>query len=217
MSLTGFGPKCIEHTYLKADASPANIEKLCAEAIEYKFGAVCVPPYYVRYAATQLKETTIKIVTVVGFPFGYATTPAKVEEIKRALDDGADEIDAVINLNALRAANWTYVKNDITSMTAATHLKGKIFKIIIETGLLNPDELQKICEICTDAGVNFVKTSTGVLGQGATPDIIQQLRKHLPQSIEIKASGGIQTAQQAHALFQAGATRIGSSSSPNLL
>lgn len=209
--------KIIDHTRLKPDTVRGDIEQLCKEAIEYEFAAVCVPPFFVQDAVRYLSDSTVKVATVVGFPMGYSHTPAKVEEVKRAVDDGADEIDVVINISALKSGNWAYVKNDIESTTLAAHLKGKIVKIIFETGLLEKEEILKLCEICNNIGVDFVKTSTGFHGGGATITAVTMLRKALNETIQIKASGGIRDAQKAEKLIQAGATRLGTSKSIKLL
>ena len=201
----------IDHTLLKPDSSLTDIEKLCHEAIQHKFAAVCIPPYFVREAKDLLADTKVKVATVIGFPMGYAATPSKVEEIKRALDEGADELDVVANVSAIKSNNWNYVKNDIDSATRAVHLKGKAIKLIIETTLLSEEEIRKVCEICKDSGVNFVKTSTGYQG-GATVETVALLRSILPKSIKIKASGGIRTREQVEQMVAAGADRIGTSS-----
>lgn len=203
----------IDHTNLKPDASKIAIDQLCREAMENNFVAVCVSPYHVKTCVEKLKNTDVKIATVIGFPMGYATTPAKVEELKRAIDDGADEIDMVINIQALKAKDLVYVKNDIESLCTYAHLKNHILKVIIEIGLLTQEEIIAVCKICEAVGVDFVKTSTGVIGRGATTADIVLLRKLLPAKIKIKASGGIKDKQTALDLIEAGADRIGSSSS----
>ncbi|MEO1434068.1 MAG: deoxyribose-phosphate aldolase [Bacteroidota bacterium] len=209
--------RMIDHTRLKPDTSRSDIEQLCKEAIEYGFAAVCVPPFYVQDASRFLGDAPVKVATVVGFPMGYAHTPAKVEEVKRAVDDGADEIDVVINIAAVKSGNWAYIKNDITSTTLAAHLKGKIVKIILEIGLLEKEEILQLCEICNAINVDFVKTSTGMHGTGATITGVTMLRKALNEAIQIKASGGIRDFSKAEKLIQAGATRIGTSQSIKLL
>lgn len=200
----------IDHTLLKPDCRLEDVTKLCEEAIQFEFHAVCIPPYFIRDAFRILEGSKVKVATVIGFPFGYATTPAKVEEIKRAINDGADEVDVVVNICAIREGDWSYVKSDIDSMTTAAHLKGKIVKVIFETSLLSKEEILKLCEICSDLQVDFVKTSTGLNG-GATIEIIEFLRKTLPEKIKIKASGGIETPAQAIQFLQTGADRLGTS------
>jgi deoxyribose-phosphate aldolase len=207
----------IEHTILKADTSAEEIKNLCTEALEHKFFGVCVPPYFVKLAAQSLKDSEVKIVTVIGFPLGYNTTPAKVEEARKAIDEGADEIDMVMNIAALKNGNFNFVLNDIQSVGTLVQLKSKKLKVIIETALLTEEEKLKACEICTEAAVDFVKTSTGFAKSGATVQDIKLLRANLPAKIQIKASGGIKTKEQAEALVKAGADRIGTSNGPGLL
>lgn len=216
MNTTAFAA-CIDHTLLRPDALLAEVRQLCEEAANAQFAAVCVPPYFVGNAADYLRESAVKVATVVGFPMGYAPIASKVDEIKRLLEEDADEIDAVVNIAAVKNGNWRYVRNDIESMTVATHIKGKIIKLIFEIGLLNSAEIVQLCEVCNDIGINYAKTSTGLLGAGATPEVVQFLREHLAPTIQIKASGGIATRAQAEALLAAGATRIGSSKSLALL
>lgn len=201
----------IDHTILKANCTKAQIQQICEEAITHHFRAVCIPPFFVKEAAHLLQNSPVMVATVVGFPMGYSSTPAKVEEIKRAIDEGADELDVVVNICAIKSQNWNYVKNDIESMTMAAHLKGKIIKVIFEIDLLSNEEIEKLCEICTESAVDFVKTSTGFNGD-ATIENISLLKNLLPDSIKIKASGGIRNAASANKMLEAGAHRIGSSS-----
>ena len=203
----------IDHTTLKPNCTLQEVKQLCEEALTHGFAAVCIPPYYVRTVARLLEDTRMKVTTVVGFPYGYSTTPAKVEEVKRAIDEGCHEVDVVINLCAAFERNWSYLKNDINSVTTAAHLRGKVIKLILETSMFDEQQLKKLCDICNDIGVDFVCTSTGINAGGATLKAVRFLRKHLNQSIKIKASGGIKTADKAHALVQAGANRIGSTQS----
>lgn len=202
----------IDHTILRPDCQAEEIRNICSEALEHKFCSVCVPPYYVRDAVRILEETPVKVATVIGFPMGYSTTPAKVEEMKRALDQGADELDVVINICAVKSKDWNYVRNDIYSMTTAAHLKGKVIKVIIETGLLTKEEIRKVCELCNQVKPDFVKTSTGYNGEGASLDAVRLMRKTLNKSIKIKASGGIRDRETTLKMIDAGAKRIGSSS-----
>lgn len=202
----------IDHTTLKANTRLKDIEKLCREAEEHNFFAVCVPPYFVRNAAMWLKNSKVQVATVIGFPLGYSATPSKAAEIHKAINDGVDEIDVVINLSAVKSKDWSYVKNDIETMTVAAQMKGKSIKVIFETSILNQKEIKKLCEICVEAGVNFVKTSTGFNGDGASVEVVEFLRKNLPDTIKIKASGGIRSAKKAQRMIAAGADRIGTSS-----
>ncbi|HRN95537.1 MAG: deoxyribose-phosphate aldolase [Chitinophagales bacterium] len=201
----------IDHTLLKADTSEAEIEQLCNEAKEHNFVAVCVPPYFVRKCKQWLKDSDVKIATVVGFPLGYAHTPAKVEEARRAIDEGANEIDMVINIIALKANDLNYLKNELTSAATIVQLRGGKLKVILETGLLTQEEMLRACKLCTELSVDYVKTSTGFIEKGATVEDVKFLRANLPKSIKIKASGGIKTKEDAEALIKAGADRIGTS------
>ncbi len=206
----------IDHTVLHADCRPEDIQRICSEASTHHFKAVCIPPYYIRDAVQLLKETTVKVATVVGFPMGYSPTASKVEEIKRSIDEDADELDVVINLCAVRQGNWSFVQNDIDTVSTAVHLKGKVVKVILETALLSEEEIIKLCEICNAAQPDFVKTSTGKNG-GATLEAVQLLRQHLNPEIQIKASGGIRTKESALAFIEAGATRLGTSAGVALI
>ncbi len=202
----------IDHTILKPGCTIAEVKQVCEEAMTHGFAAVCVPPYYVKDAVHMLGDSPVKVATVAGFPFGYAAIFAKMEEIKRSLEEGADEIDAVINLCAVKNGAWNYVRSEMEAFSTACHMKGKIVKIILETGMMTEPELVKLCEISKEIKVDFVKTSTGFNGEGATVEAVKFLRKHLPKSIKIKASGGIRERAFAEALVQAGAERIGTSS-----
>lgn len=215
MDIAGY----IDHTLLRVDCTADEIRQLCEEAKTHQFAAVCVPPFFVQLAAQFLEDhfPKVKIATVVGFPMGYSSTPAKIEEIKRAFDDGADEVDAVINLCAVKGKNWSYVANDIESMTTAARLRGKRIKLILETGLLNELELEKLSEYILQSEPDFVKTSTGFHGTGAELSKVLFLRKLLGDKIAIKASGGIRSKEDAIGFIQAGATRIGTSSGVELL
>ncbi len=207
----------IDHTILKSNCTSEDVERICDEAIRHGFKAVCIPPYFVKNASRLLEDHMIKVATVVGFPMGYSTIPAKVEEVKRAINDGADEIDAVVNICAIKEKDWAYVKNDIDSLTRASHLKGKIIKLIFEVELLTSEEINKLCEICNEIEVNFVKTSTGFSGTETDPKIIRILRSKLKPSIKIKASGGIRTLNAATAAVEAGADRIGCAASVSIV
>ncbi|MBP7389302.1 MAG: deoxyribose-phosphate aldolase [Chitinophagales bacterium] len=207
----------IDHTLLTANASEKEIKKLCAEAREFGFAAVCVPPYYVRKCKLWLKESGVKVATVVGFPMGYASTPAKVEEARRAIDEGADEIDMVINIIALKAGDMNYLRNELTSAATIVQLRGGKLKVILETGLLTEKEIITACDLCKEMTVDFVKTSTGLVQPGATVEVVKLLRAHLPKSIKIKASGGIRDKAFALQLIEAGADRLGCSASVSIV
>lgn len=207
----------IDHTLLKADASEKEVKKICAEAKEFGFAAVCIPPYFVRKCKLWLTDTNVKVATVVGFPLGYAHTPAKVEEARRAIDEGADEIDMVINIIALKAGDWNYLKNELTSVATIVQLRGGKLKVILETGLLTDAEIIKACELCKEMTVDFVKTSTGTIQPGATVEAVKLLRANLPKTIKLKASGGIRDKTFALQLIEAGADRLGCSASVSIV
>jgi len=202
-----------DHTTLKPDTNLDQVNQLCREAVEFGFASVCLPPFFVKKGVQFLKDNKVRTSTVIGFPMGYSTTAAKVEEIKRAIDEGASEVDVVINICAVKSGEWNFVSHDIERMIAATHIKGKVIKVILETCLLEEKELVKLIGICNDLQPDFVKTSTGFNGAGANLEIIAQLRSLLNKKIKVKASGGIRDRATAEALIRAGAARLGSSSS----
>ncbi len=203
----------IDHTNLKPDATKMAVDQLCGEALEYNFKAVCVSPYFVKHAFEKLKHSDVKVATVIGFPMGYSCAAAKVEEVKRALNDGAHELDVVVNIQAIKAGDYNYIKNELESICTYTHIKNHIVKVIIEIGLLSQQEIINTCKVCEEVGVDFVKTSTGVIGKGVTTADIILLKKILPAKIKVKASGGIKTLEQVKDLIEAGADRIGASAS----
>jgi deoxyribose-phosphate aldolase len=208
--------KYIEHTLLKPDTNKTAIEQLCQEAIEFGFAAVCVPPFYVKAASTALKEHPIKTVTVVGYPMGYHAIPVKVEEIKRAIDEGVDEIDVVVNVAAIKDGNWSHVRNDIDSVTTAAHLKSKKARIIVEAALLNKQELSKLCEICKDVQVDGIKNTT----DQATTTITLEMLKLLQESSNktpIIAAGALHNREFAGELLEAGAQRISTTNALQLI
>lgn len=203
----------IDHTILKPTTLVSNIEKLCAEAKEYGFAAVCVPPPFVKIAKGLLENSGVHIATVIGFPFGYSATEAKIAETVLAMVDGADELDVVINLIALKNNDWAYLANEINHITPVIKQQGKIIKVIVESGVLTTDELLKCCELYGAAGIDYLKTSTGFAEKGATIEAVKIMRENLPEQVQIKASGGIRTYRFAKELIDAGATRLGCSAS----
>ncbi len=203
----------IDHTILKPTTLVTDIEKLCSEAMQYHFAAVCVPPPFVKKAAALVSGSGVKAATVIGFPFGYSAIEAKVAESVLAIIDGADELDMVINISALKNNDWQFLAGEINAVLPIVRKKDKIIKIIIESGLLTDEEIIKCCNLYGAAGVDFLKTSTGYAEKGATVEAVQLMRKHLANKIQIKASGGIKTYTFAKQLTDAGATRIGCSSS----
>ncbi len=201
----------IDHTLLKSTTAPSDIKILCSEAKEYQFAAVCIPPPYVRTAAASLKGSSVKVATVAGFPFGYSVALAKLAEVQQAIKDGAQEIDVVINLAALKSGSWNYLESEIELLMEPIHSSGRIIKVIVESGILTEEELIHCCKIYGSAGVDFVKTSTGYAETGATIKAVQLMRANLPSRVQIKASGGIKTFEFARQLIEAGASRIGCS------
>lgn len=201
----------LEQTLLKVETTMPAVEALCRKSVDAGMAGVCIPPYYVAGAHRILAATQTKTVTVVGFPYGYDHTSAKAEATRKALQDGADEVDMVMNIGAFLNGNYPLVGEEIGSLLTLCHMNGKMLKVIIETALLTDDQIKKACEICAARDVDFVKTSTGVNGPGASPDVVARLRSYLPPSIKIKASGGIRDRQWALALIAAGADRIGTS------
>ena len=207
--------KYIDHTNLKMSATENDIAKLCHEAIEYGFETVCVNPYYVTLAKDLLKDTNIGVCTVVGFPLGMNTPKVKAYEAIEATENGADEIDMVINVGALKDKDYEYVKSEIEEIRDS--IDGKTLKVIIETSLLSKDEIIKMTEICNDTFVNFIKTNTGFGLRGVTLEDVELINKHKNEVLEIKASGGIKTYDQMNKLIEAGATRIGTSNSVEIV
>ena len=203
----------IDHTILKPTTLIADIEKLCLEAKEYSFAAVCVPPNFVTKAKSLLEGTAVKVATVIGFPFGYSAVESKIAEIVLAMVDGADELDVVINISAIKNGDWVYLSNEINHIMPVVKSKNKIIKIIIESGVLTDDEIIKCCELYGVAGIDFLKTSTGYAEKGASAEAVQLFRLHLPAQVQIKASGGIRDHVFAQQLIEAGATRLGCSAS----
>lgn len=205
--------KYIEHTLLKQDAAGADFEKLFREARENKFFGVCVNPAYVKRAKDALQGTDVKIVTVVGFPLGASKTEIKAAETAEAIKDGADEIDMVINVTALKDKDYDYIVNEVAALKKVCGAHN--LKVIIETDLLSKDEIVKACELCVKGGADFVKTSTGFVknGVGAKVEDVQLMYETVsPHGLRVKASGGIKTKDAAVALIEAGAARLGTSS-----
>lgn len=203
----------IDHTILKPTTTNQEVKDLCIESMEYGFAAVCIPPPLVKNAKSYLRGSAIKIATVIGFPFGYSTAKAKIFETQQAIEDGADEMDVVINLIALRGKAWTYLESEIKYIVQAVHKNECLLKVIIESGILSDEEIIQCCEIYANAGVDFIKTSTGYAEKGASLEAVQLMRQTLPSSIRIKASGGIRNYHFAKQLIEAGADRLGCSAS----
>lgn len=204
-------PQMIDHTLLKPDAKREELENLCREAIEYKFKAVCVNPYHVAYCKDLLKESEVKVATVIGFPLGANTKEVKAFETKDAILNGADEVDMVINIGALKDKDYELVRDDIKAVVDAAKDKA-IVKVIIETCLLNEEEKKMACQLALEAEADFVKTSTGFSTGGATLEDVALMKSVVGDSLEVKASGGVRDISTAKAMVDAGATRLGTSS-----
>lgn len=201
----------IDHTALKADTSKKEIKKLCEEAITYKFKAVCVNPTFVEYCSRLLKESGVNLATVIGFPLGANTSATKAFETRDAIVKGANEIDMVINIGALKFKDYKTVKEDIEAVVDVA--KGKaIVKVIIETCLLTDDEKVKACELSMEAGADFVKTSTGFSTGGANIEDVKLMKSIVGDKLGVKASGGVREIDTAKKMVEAGATRLGTSS-----
>lgn len=202
----------IDHTLLKPSATATDIEKLCREAMEYKFAAVCVNSYYVKQCISLLKNSDVKVCTVVGFPLGASTFETKRFEALKAMTEGAREIDMVLNISALKSNEEGYVFEDIKSLAQLCHQQGALLKVILETCLLSDAEKVKACELAVMAKADFVKTSTGFSTSGATIEDVKLMRLTVGPTLGVKASGGIKDFATAKAMIDAGATRLGTSS-----
>jgi len=207
MNLASF----IEHTNLSPALTIRDIDNLVEEASQFGFLGICVPPFWVKRARREINHRNIVLVTVAGFPLGYNMTETKLDEIQRAIDNGANEIDVVWNVSSFKTGlPWT--KIELAKCSNLAHNNGALLKVIVETAYLSDPELERACKICADAGADFVKTSTGFAHSGAKVENIVLMKKNLPDHVGIKASGGVKSFEQALALIEAGATRIGTSS-----
>lgn len=201
----------IDHTLLKPEASEADIKKLCEEAAQYGFASVCVNPAWVKKASEFLRGSTVPVCTVIGFPLGATLPDVKAYEVRRAIFDGAREVDMVINIGALKSGDDCTVEADIRAVAQAAHENGVLCKVIIETALLTDDEKVRACIASKNAGADFVKTSTGFAKGGATVDDVSLMRRAVGADLGVKASGGVKGIEDAKAMIAAGATRIGAS------
>ncbi|EOC99865.1 deoxyribose-phosphate aldolase [Caldisalinibacter kiritimatiensis] len=204
--------KYIDHTLLKPEATEEQIRKVCEEAKKYKFASVCVNSYYVPLVSKELKGTDVKTCVVVGFPLGATTKEVKAFETKQAIENGANEVDMVINIGALKDKKYDVVKEDIKAVVESAKNKALV-KVIIETCLLTEEEKIKACELSKEVGADFVKTSTGFSTGGATVEDIKLMRETVGPEMGVKASGGVRTKEFAEKVINAGANRIGASSS----
>ena len=209
--------KYIDHTALKPEATLVHIGQLCNEGKDYGFASVCINPSYIVFARQVLSGSLVKVCTVIGFPLGANSTEVKLFEARCALADGADELDMVINIGRLKLGDVQYVKEEIFALAEIAHANGQVLKVIIETGLLNDDEKRLACRLAKDAGADFVKTSSGFSGGGATIADILLMRATVGPDMGIKASGGIGDYLFAKALIDAGATRLGTSKAVTIM
>lgn len=204
--------KYIDHTILKPDTTKEAVVQICSEAKEYGFFSVCVNPYYVSVVAKELEGSDVKVCSVIGFPLGANTSQIKAAETKKSIADGANEIDMVINVSALKNKDFDFVRSDIKAVVDA--LEGKaILKVILENCLLTKEEIEIACKLSVEAGAHFVKTSTGFSSGGATAEDISLMRKTVGPNLGVKASGGVRDRETAIAMIEAGASRIGASAS----
>jgi deoxyribose-phosphate aldolase len=204
--------RLIDHTVLRADATEADVQRACEEALQYGFASVCVNPYWVPLVASRLRGSAVKVCTVIGFPLGASATAVKAAETEDAVRAGAKEIDMVLNIGELRGGNPQAVQKDIEAVVAAAHKGGAIVKVILETALLNDDNKRIGCALAKRAGAEFVKTSTGFSTAGATVSDVALMREAVGPEMGVKASGGVRTLEDFKSMIDAGATRIGASS-----
>ena len=207
----------VDHTVLKANATEADVIKVLEFAKKNQTASVCINPYYVKYASEYLKGSGVKVCTVIGFPLGQNTKEVKVFETKDAIKNGADEIDMVINVAALKDKKYDYVKEEIKEIFVAVSWSNKLLKVIIENAYLTDAEKRKVCEICKEVGVDFVKTSTGFAPTGANASDVELMKEVVGDKCKIKAAGGIKTKADVEALYEAGARRFGVSRTEEIL
>jgi deoxyribose-phosphate aldolase len=207
----------IEHTNLNPLITSAQIEQLVQETIEHQFVGLCVPPFWVKKAARDVGKHPIAVVTVIGFPLGYQRTEAKLKEIELAIQDGATELDMVLDLSCIKTGTDFWAKAEVARCAKLCHENEKLLKVILETAYLNEEEIIACCKICEDAGADFVKTSTGFAPTGATVEHVTLMRETVSKNVGVKASGGIRTLAQAQAMIAAGADRIGTSAGVKII
>ncbi len=207
----------IDHTLLKPDATPDDVAELCGEAKKYTFASVCINPGHVKQCSDLLKGTEVKVCTVIGFPLGANTTETKRFEAEQAIENGAQEIDMVINVGQLKAGNYDYIFKDVNQIVLAAKKHNAVCKVILETALLTDEEKIKACIICKHAGADFVKTSTGFSKGGATVGDVALMKYVVGSAVGVKASGGIRSREDANAMIASGADRIGASASVKII
>ena len=207
--------KMIDHTVLKADTPVDTVKRICDEAMEYGFASVCINPCHVAYCADYLKDSDVNVCTVIGFPLGANTSAVKAFETKDAIANGADEIDMVMNIGALKDKNYDLVRDDVKAVVEAAN--GKLVKVILETCLLTEDEIKKACELCVEAKADYVKTSTGFSTRGATIEDVRIMKEAVHGKAKVKAAGGVRTPEDMVKIVAAGADRIGTSAGCSLV
>lgn len=207
----------IDHTQLKAFCTESDIVKLCAEARQFQFAAVCIPPCYVGTAKEQLKESGVKVCSVAGFPLGYIPTSVKMAECSYLLENGADEVDVVVNVSWIKSGKWSEVRAEIIALHQLIAQKKAVFKLIFETAYLSDEEILQLTELCLECGVDYLKTSTGFAPKGAELGTVLAIKNKIGEQAKIKASGGISDLASALAFIEAGADRIGTSSGVKLV
>lgn len=208
--------RIIDHTLLKPESTEEQIEKLLEEAKEYNFFSVCVNPVWVKKCADSLKDTDVKVCTVIGFPLGSSTMETKIFETKDALSNGADEIDMVINIGLLKSQKYDLVKEEIEELAKVCHSEGALLKVILENCLLTKEEIVKACELSDEAGADFVKTSTGFSTSGADSSDVALMKKSVSDRVKVKASGGIKDYKKSLEMIENGADRLGVSAGVNI-
>lgn len=207
--------KMIDHTVLKADTPLETVKRICDEAMEYGFASVCINPCHVAYCADYLKDSDVNVCTVIGFPLGANTSAVKAFETKDAIANGADEIDMVMNIGALKDKNYDLVRDDVKAVVEAAN--GTLVKVILETCLLTEDEIKKACELCVEAKADYVKTSTGFSTRGATIEDVRIMKEDVHGKAKVKAAGGVRTPEDMVKIVAAGADRIGTSAGCSLV
>lgn len=207
--------KMIDHTVLKADTPLETVKRICDEAMEYGFASVCINPCHVAYCADYLKDSDVNVCTVIGFPLGANTSAVKAFETKDAISNGADEIDMVMNIGALKDKNYDLVRDDVKAVVEAAN--GTLVKVILETCLLTEDEIKKACELCVEAKADYVKTSTGFSTRGATIEDVRIMKEAVHGKAKVKAAGGVRTPEDMVKIVAAGADRIGTSAGCSLV
>ena len=207
--------KMIDHTVLKADTPLETVKRICDEAMEYGFASVCINPCHVAYCADYLKDSDVNVCTVIGFPLGANTSAVKAFETKDAIANGADEIDMVMNIGALKDKNYDLVRDEVKAVVEAAN--GTLVKVILETCLLTEDEIKKACELCVEAKADYVKTSTGFSTRGATIEDVQIMKAAVHGKAKVKAAGGVRTHEDMVKIVEAGADRIGTSAGCSLV